>query len=95
MRSVSASVCVGPYTIKSSIEDGRRCGSFTRQRAIKLFISLENLSGCARVGGGLSGIMRRARNGLMSPSGGIPSAISMSVMPNDHTSACCANQSYE
>lgn len=59
-----------------------------RRRTMKLLRSSLQREGLVSVGGGFTGTIRIALIGFMSWFGGKPSAISMIVIPKDHTSAC-------
>lgn len=77
MKSVvSRSAAVG-------LESGRRA----RQELTKEVNVGDQAVSLRKRGGGWLGIMKRARMGCSSPSGGFPSPISIAVMPRDQMSA--------
>ena len=74
-------------TLRRSVVVGLSCGAFARQQAMKSLNSGENFSGFFREGDGDAGMRNMASIGLIPWKGGWPSAISIEVMPSDHTSA--------
>mmetsp|Transcript_10681 Transcript_10681/g.29976 ORF Transcript_10681/g.29976 Transcript_10681/m.29976 type:complete len:272 (-) Transcript_10681:231-1046(-) len=71
---------------KSFSQSARSDPSLIRQSLRKLRNSSENLSGFVRVGAGPSEMSRMARMRFSLKCGGFDSAISMHVIPSDHTS---------